>query len=266
MYHIDGMCIIGRNLNHFPDDEKRNTSDKRKKAAIIKQEILIYSSRITRSKQVSAIMRNSEISASFVYSLHEAMVRLVSTPPAFLWLDVDREDAEALLREIADWTLRPPYIILTSSFINSQDRAIMLNRVADTCIEIPADPVEIISVINAVLRRGEQANGAFTNLLPCITYKELSINPWNREVRMRDQVVALTHTEYEILYMLASSPGVTSRRKEIYANIWREESDIGATVVTNHMSVLRQKLGLLPSDKEYIETIYKVVYRFVKYK
>lgn len=211
-------------------------------------------------------MRNSEISASFVYNPHDAITRLGSTPPAFLWLDIDREDAEGLLREIADWTLRPPYIILTSSFINSQDRAIMLNCGADICIEIPADPVEIISVINAVLRRGEQANGAFTNLLPCITYKELSINPWNHEVRMRDQVVALTHTEYEILYMLVSSPGVTFRRKQIYASIWREENDIGSTVVTNHMSALRQKLGLLPRDKEYIETIYKVGYRFVNYR
>ena len=104
----------------------------------------------------------------------------------------------------------------------------------------PTDPVEIVSVVNAVLRRGEQANGVFTNLLPCITYKELSINPWSREVRMRDQFIALTHTEYEILYMLASNPGVTLRRKQIYASIWQEESDIGAAVVTNQMSVLRQ--------------------------
>ena len=211
-------------------------------------------------------MRNHEISASFVYDAHDAMVRLVSAHPAFFWLDIDREDADAFLGELVDWVLRPPYIILTSSFINSQDRAIMLNHGADTCIEIPADPVEIISVVNAVLRRGEQTHGDFANLLPCITYKDLFINPWNREVRMRDEVIALTHTEYEILYMLASSPGVTFRRTQIYANIWREESDIGATVVTNHMSVLRQKLGLLPSDKEYIETIYKVGYRFVKYK
>lgn len=239
---------------------------KRKKDAIIKQEILIYSSRITRLKQVSSIMKNSEISALFVHSSHDVMIRLGSTPPAFLWLDIDREAAETFLREIADWTLRPPYIILTSSFINSQDRAIMLNRGADTCIEIPADPVEIVSVVNAVLRRGEQTGGAFTNLLPCITYKDLFINPWNREVRMRDQIVILTHTEYEILYMLASSPGVTFKRKQIYASIWREESDIGADVVTNHMSTLRQKLGLLSSDKEYIETVYKVGYRFVKYK
>ena len=233
---------------------------------MIKQEILIYSSRITRSKQVSAIMENREVSASFVYDAHEAVARLASAPSAFLWLDIDREDAEAFLREIADWVLRPPYIILTSSFINSQDRAIMLDHGADTCIEIPADPVEIISVINAVLRRGEQTNGDFMNLLPCIAYKDLFINPWKREVRMHDQAVTLTHTEYEILYMLASNPGVTFRRKQIYASIWREESDIGAAVVTNHMSTLRQKLGLLPGSKEYIETIYKVGYRFAKYE
>ncbi len=211
-------------------------------------------------------MKNSEISASFVYNPHDAMTKLASTPPAFLWLDIDRENAEAFLREIVDWVLRPPYIILTSSFINSQDRAIMLDHGADTCIEIPADPVEIISVVNAVLRRGDRVNGAFTNLMPCITYKDLFINPWTCEVRMRDQVIALTHTEYEILYMLVRNPGVTLRKKQIYASIWRVESDIGAAVVTNHMSVLRKKLGIPSNDKEYIETIHKVGYRFAKYE
>ena len=211
-------------------------------------------------------MKNSEISASFAYNLHDAMTKLASSPPAFLWLDIDRENAEAFLKEVADWVLRPPYIILTSSFTNSQDRAIMLDHGADTCIEIPADPVEVASVVNAVLRRGEQANGAFTNLLPCISCKDLFINPWSREVRMRDRVIVLTHTEYEILYMLASNPGVTFRKKQIYASIWREERDIGTGVVTNHMSALRQKLGIPSCDKEYIETIHKVGYRFVKYK
>ena len=233
---------------------------------MIKQEILIYFSRITQSKQVTTILKNSEISASFVYNPHDAMTKLASTPPAFLWLDIDRENAEAFLREVVDWVLRPPYIILTSSFINSQDRAIMLDHGADTCIEMPADPVEIVSVVNAVLRRGEQTNGPFTNLLPCISYKDLFIDPWSREVRMRDQAIALTYTEYEILYMLASNPGVTFRKKQIYSSIWREESDIGAAVVTNHLSTLRRKLGLPPSNKEYIETIHKVGYRFVKYK
>ena len=66
--------------------------------------------------------------------------------------------------------------------------------------------------------------------------------------------------------MLASNPGVTFRKKQIYSSIWREESDIGAAVVTNHLSTLRRKLGLPPSNKEYIETIHKVGYRFVKYK
>ena len=211
-------------------------------------------------------MKNSEISASFVYNPHDAMTKLASTPPAFLWLDIDRENAEVFLKEIVDWVLRPPYIILTSSFISNQDRAIMLDRGADTCIEIPADPVEIVSVVNAVLRRGEQTNGPFTNLLPCISYKDLFIDPWSREVRMRDQVIALTYTEYEILYMLASNPGVTFRKKQIYSSIWHEERDVGVSVVTNHMSTLRQKLGLPPSSKEYIETIHKVGYRFVKYK
>ncbi len=119
----------------------------------------------------------------------------------------------------------------------------------------------VVSVVNAVLRREEQANGAFTNFLPYITYKDLFINPWNREVRMQGRVVALTHTEYEILYMLASNPGVTFSKDKIYSHIWGAAGNIGTSIVRDHISALRKKLGISPNN-DYIETVFGVGYRF----
>ena len=44
-------------------------------------------------------------------------------------------------------------------FINSRDHAVMSNHGADACIEILSGPVEILPVVNAVLRREWSENG-----------------------------------------------------------------------------------------------------------
>ena len=81
---------------------------------------------------------------------------------------------------------------------------------------------------------------------------------------MWEQLIVLTHTEYKILYMLASNPGTTFSRQQIYSSIWKEAGDTGTSIVTDHISSLRRKLGLLPRTEEYIKTVYKVGYRFAE--
>ena len=36
VYHIGGICVIGQNLNNFPDNEKGNTKDKKKEASCVR--------------------------------------------------------------------------------------------------------------------------------------------------------------------------------------------------------------------------------------
>ncbi len=232
----------------------------------MKQDILIFSSHITQPEEVYAAMDKHDISAVIVFSAHEAIASMVSHPPAFLWLDIDIEDARLFLKEMTDRVLHPPpYIILTSSFAGSAARASMLGRGADTCIEMPVDLREILAVLNAVLRREERLNGWYAgNLSPCIEHKELLIDPLRRTVKMRGQTVGLTRKEYEILYLLASNPGVVINRDQIYSHIWRAERSIDVSIVTDYISSLRQKLGLCSKDTEYIQTVFRVGYRFAE--
>ena len=232
----------------------------------MKQNILIFSSHITHSEQTCATLRMHGISPIIVFNAREAMILLASHPPAFFWLDVDAENAQLFLAEMVDRVLYPPpYIILTSSFASSTARAVMLNQGADICIEIPVDLSEILAVLNAVLRRSEQLNRSSTGtLLPCIEHKELLIDPLRRKVMMRGHLMELTRKEYEVLYLLASSPGVVMTREQIYSRIWKEERHMVTSIVTDHVSSLRQKLGLNAKDSDYIQTVFGVGYRFTK--
>lgn len=232
----------------------------------MRQNLLIFSPRMAHAEETYAALNKYDISASIAYDAKEAVAILVTDSPDFFWLDVDIEAAQMFLTEISNRTLRPPpYIILTSSFGNSKLRAVLLDQGADTCIETPVDLSEIRAVLDAVLRREERLNRTLTgDMPPCITHKGLFINPWTHEVKMCEQLIVLTHTEYKILYMLASNPGTTFSRQQIYSSIWKEAGDTGTSIVTDHISSLRRKLGLLPRNEEYIKTVYKVGYRFAE--
>ena len=234
----------------------------------MRQNILVFSSHLTHAEEIYSALDKHDISALIVSDANKAIAVLTSDYPAFFWLDVDTKAAQSFLTEISDRALRPPpYIILTSSFGDSKVRAIMLNHGADTCIENPVDPSEILAVLNAVLRRGERLNGLHLgNLLPCIEHRELLIDPLRRKVKMRGYPINLTHKEYEILYLLASNPGTVINREQIYSRIWKEERYVVTSIVTDHISSLRQKLGLHAKDTDYIQTVFGVGYRFAKSK
>ena len=139
----------------------------------------------------------------------------------------------------------------------------MLDQGADVCAELPVDLREILALLNAVLRREERIRYVHTgNLLPCIEHRELFIDPLRRHVRMRGRTIYLTPKEFDLLYLLANSPGVAFSKEQIYSYIWKANGSLGASTVSDHISSLRQKLGLHPQNNEYIQTIFKVGYRF----
>lgn len=232
----------------------------------MKQDILIFSSRIDILEPVCAALAKYGIPATCAVDMYSIMSVLYTHTPAFLWLDLNTDAACLILKEIMDRFLYPPpYIILTSSFSDSTDRASMLDQGADACIELPVDVSEILAVLNSVLRREGRLKCVRTgDLLPCIKHRELFIDPLRREVRMRGQPINLTPKEFDLLHLLANSPGVVFSREQIYSHIWKAQDSLGVSTVSDHISSLRQKLGLHPKDSDYIQTVFRVGYRFAE--
>lgn len=237
-----------------------------KKDLNMKQDILILSSRIDHTTLAYDALAKHDISATVVTDIQAVLSELRTHTPAFLWLDLDTDTARSLFAEIWDRFLYPPpYIMLTSSFSDSTDRASMLDQGADACIELPVDVNKILAILNSVLRRESRLKCVHTgSLLPCIEHRELFIDPLRREVRMRGHAINLTPKEFDLLLLLANNPGVVFSRERIYSRIWKAQDNLGVSTVSDHISSLRQKLGIHPTDSEYIQTVFRVGYRFAK--
>ena len=135
-------------------------------------------------------------------------------------------------------------------------RTKILNRGADICLEKPLDEREVLAVINAVLRRSARFVRGPVKLAPCIVRKDLSIDPLRRTVIMEGRQVTLTSKEFDILYFLASYPGIvfskgqkfermrTARQSEKWHNYKSPEQRLKKTACENNQPESAAKSSL----------------------
>lgn len=93
---------------------------------------------------------------------------------------------------------------------------------------------------------------------------ELTVDLSERSVITGNTEVMLTNREFEILYLLASSPGRVFSKEQIYDIVWEEPYSGDYNIVMSHIRNIREKIEDNPSKPIYIQTVWGVGYRFNK--
>ena len=81
-------------------------------------------------------------------------------------------------------------------------------------------------------------------------------------VKKNNQEVELTYTEFEILYLLSSSPGRVFSKEQIYDLVWEESYSGDYNIVMRHIHNIREKIEETPNNPVYIQTVWGVGYKF----
>jgi len=127
---------------------------------------------------------------------------------------------------------------------------------ADDYVTKPFSPRILLARVRAVLRRkGKESQDKST----VVQIHNLVIHPGRHEVRVNDDPVQLTFTEFGILHYLARRPGWVFTRTQIVDEVRGEDYYVTDRSVDVQIVGLRKKLG--PAG-EYIETVRGVGYRF----
>lgn len=90
-----------------------------------------------------------------------------------------------------------------------------------------------------------------------LRYGDLCIDPNQRKVYVRGEDARLTTMEFDILYYLASHPGWSFTREQIYQYTMRDELSAGPESVTSRVYQIRKKLNI-----NVIHTVHGYGYRF----
>ena len=97
-----------------------------------------------------------------------------------------------------------------------------------------------------------------------LSFPELQIDLYHREVRKNKTVIGLTDLEFRLLHYLASQPGRVFNYQQIYEAVWGEEYFHEKGIIMSHIRHIRQKLESEGDSFDYIENIRGVGYRFKK--
>lgn len=85
----------------------------------------------------------------------------------------------------------------------------------------------------------------------------------HRLVTVRNQEIALTAKEFDILALLIMSPKRVFTYELITDLVWNEDCTYySRKAINNHVSNLRKKLRIRPDDPNYIKTVIGIGYKF----
>lgn len=151
-----------------------------------------------------------------------------------------------------------PIVMLTAKG-ETNDRIRGLDLGADDYIPKPFAPREVVSRVNAVLRRtgtptiepGER-----------VEIGALAIDAGARTVMMGNKNIILSAKEFDLLYHFASHPRQVFTREQLLEQVWGYEFFGDASTVTVHIRRLREKIEKNPSDPKWILTVWGVGYKF----
>jgi DNA-binding response OmpR family regulator len=153
-----------------------------------------------------------------------------------------------------------PIIMLTARG-DELDKVLGLELGADDYITKPFSIREFRSRIRALLRRAVTPySGRDREAL--IERGELRIDIPRRTVEVRGEQVQLTFIEFELLALLASSPGVVFSRRELLERLRGSADYREPRTIDVHVRHLREKVERDPGNPELILTLRGAGYRF----
>jgi DNA-binding response OmpR family regulator len=153
-----------------------------------------------------------------------------------------------------------PIIMLTARG-EELDKVLGLELGADDYITKPFSIREFRSRVRALLRRAITPHLG-RDRAEVIERGELRIDLPRRTVQVRGDTVQLTFIEFEMLALLASSPGVVFSRRELLERLRGSADYREPRTIDVHVRHLREKIERDPGNPELILTIRGAGYRF----
>jgi len=145
-------------------------------------------------------------------------------------------------------------IIMITARVEEIDRLLGLELGADDYICKPFSPREVVARVKAVLRRSLSSGGAAT--------ERLAIDREKFSASLNGKSLHLTPVEFSLLDSLCSHPGRVYSRDQLMNEMYTDYRVVSDRAVDTHIKNLRKKLARADPERELVESVYGVGYRY----
>ena len=224
--------------------------------------ILIADDDVELCTLLKEFLEQEEMILELVHDGQSAIDRLNSDHFDLLILDVMMPNKNGFdtLTELRKFS-QIPVIMLTAKG-DKIDRIVGLEMGADDYLPKPCDPRELVARIRAVTRRSLQSPVNISNT-DILTQDNLTLNPNNRQVLIKDNPIELTSTEFDCLQLLLVNAGSLVSRELLSEKALGKKLQSFDRSIDMHISNIRKKLGLKAGNQERIKTLRGCGYQYL---
>lgn len=199
------------------------------------------------------------------YDGNECLEILQKNKVQLVILDImmPKKDGIETINEIREKYSIP--VIMLSAKSEDEDKIKGLDMGADDYVTKPFNPQELIARVNSLLRRYTKLGSAIEEEEENIfRVGDLEIDDNLKQVKINDQEIKLTPTEYKILKFLTENKGKVYSINQIYENIWAEDCYGAENIIAVHIRHIREKIEINPKEPKYLKVIWGVGYKIEK--
>jgi two-component system phosphate regulon response regulator PhoB len=190
----------------------------------------------------------------------DGLEKIEKTKPNLVVLDLmlPEVDGIELCRKLkSDPVTQSIPVIMVTAKGEESDVVLGLGVGADDYVTKPFSPRELTARVKAVLRRSKSRGEVDGR--ERVAFEGVVIDPQRHEVKVDDESVTLTATEFRLLHFLATHPGRVFTRDHLLTRVIGEDAIVIDRNIDVHVRAIRKKLG---NHRDLVETIRGVGYRF----
>lgn len=191
-------------------------------------------------------------SVSRAYSGTEAVFFLSQNKPDIILLDLMLPGLSG--EKVLPYIKNVPVIVISAK-VDTESKVNLLLGGAVDYVTKPFDTKELLARISVQLRTFSDSGKE--NVLK---FEDISLNTDTHEVKINDNSIRLTRTEYAVLKMLMKNKTQIVSKSKILDAIFEDTPDCTESSLKTHISHLRAKLSEV-GGKDYIETIWGIGFR-----
>ncbi len=172
--------------------------------------------------------------------------------------DRDGWEITRQLRADEAWAGLP--IIMLTARVEDTDKIIGLELGADDYITKPFNAREVVARIRTVLRRTQSTTTVPTARIYQVGALTLDLH--RHELRINDEPIDLTQTEFKLLQIFMENPGYAFTRIDLIEQGLGYSYEGMERTLDSHIKNLRKKIEPDAKTPTYLQTVYGVGYRF----
>jgi DNA-binding response OmpR family regulator len=195
----------------------------------------------------------------------EALRHVFDEPFDLIVLDVVLPglDGVSLCRAVRrDGPNRDVPILMLTARREESDKVLGLESGADDYLTKPFGMREFVARTGALLRRLRTPTAPAPPAPSALTSLGVTIDLARRRVTCDGRSVSLTPQEFNLLYVLASEPGVVFSREALLERVWEDEVFVTDRGVDTLVKRLRRKIERDPAKPTRIITVWGSGYKF----